>query len=42
MINNNAALVQIMAWSWQAIMWSKDGLVYWRMYVSLNLDGLNW
>ena len=26
---------------WQAIIWTNDGLVYWRIYASLGLNELN-
>ena len=38
-INNIPALVQIMAWCRQgdkAIIWTNDGLHYWRIYASLG------
>ena len=35
-INNIPALVQIMAWWQQAIIWTSDGLVYWRINSSLS------
>ena len=38
-IKNIPAMVQIMAWR-QAIIWTNDGIVYWRMYVSLGLNEL--
>ena len=36
-INNIPALVQVMAWRLAGQWW----LVYWRIYVSLNLNELN-
>ena len=41
-INTISALVQITAWPdrRQAIVWAKDGLVYWCIYVSLGLNEL--
>ena len=34
------AMIQIMAWHRQAIIWTKDGIVYWRICASLGLDKL--
>ena len=40
-INNIPALVQIMASARrQAIIWTNDGIVYWRIYASLSFNGL--
>ena len=39
-INNIIALVQNMAWCWQAIIWTNDGIVYWCIYASLGLNEL--
>ena len=35
---NTTALVYIMAWRRQAIIWTNDGLIYRRIYASLCLD----
>ena len=29
-----------MAWHWEVIVWTKDGLAYWRIYASLGLEDL--
>ena len=42
-INNKSALVQTMAWyqwGWHAIIWTNDGLSYWRIYASFGLNEL--
>ena len=39
-INNLPTLVQKMAWRWQAIIWTNDCTVYWRINASLNLNEL--
>ena len=42
-INNIPALVQIMARRRPgAIIWTNDGMVYWRIYASLGLNELTW
>ena len=37
-VNNIPALVQIMTWCRQGIIWTNDGLIYWRIYASPNLN----
>ena len=41
-INNNPASDQVMAWAEQAqaITWTNDGLIYWRIYASLGHNDL--
>ena len=44
-INNIPTLVKIMAWCpirWKAIIWTYDGVAYWRIYASLDPNELNW
>ena len=36
-IDHKASSVQIMAWRWTCIIWTNDGLIYWRTYASLSL-----
>ena len=45
LINNIPALVKIMAWypiRWKAIIWTYDGVAYWRIYASPDPNELNW
>ena len=39
-IDNNPALVRMMPNKREAIIWTKDGLVYWRIYAPLGLHVL--
>ena len=39
-INSIPALFQTISWPQQAIIWTNDGLVYWRIYTSLRLNEL--
>ena len=39
-MDNMAALVQIMAWC-QSIIWTNDGIIYWRIYALLGLNEWN-